>query len=249
MLPALPTPSSFADILKSLPEGVQKGITAALQSPSYPATKQLDSFITLLHEGLAREISVMQDDLVRDPETLAYLVQFDVGLYPSKKSKNHMARVQFGLKNCRGCKVYSLYPGQSSYNVANYQGSSKRRTFAGNIATLIGLGISANYQRQEDALKGSLVQSVYISGFQDDADDAQEDPDNAAAKAPEKDRRKMNRFGWYYNAAPFDEYVTPGIRSTFAIITVPRQIVQKQERVEDRAFPLVFSITGNWPTR
>src|SRR5262249_6764878 len=124
--PTPPSQPALGDMLKSLPDSIQKSIANALQSPNYPATKQLDNFITLLHERLAREISVMQDDLIHDPNTLAYLVQFDVGLYPSKESKNHMARVEFILDGCNDCKVYSLYPGQSSYNVANYQGSSKR---------------------------------------------------------------------------------------------------------------------------
>ena len=243
------TLSSFADVLKSLPDGVQKGITSALQSPNYPATKQLDNFITLLHERLAREISVLQSDLMRDPEQVPFLLQFDVGLYPSDKTKNHMARVEFDLNGCKGCKVYSIYPGQSSYNVANYQGASKRRSFVGNFMSLIGLGISASYQRQEDTLQGSLVQSVYISGFQDDNNDdesidsprnvkneqnsATEEKQHAAARreahAHSKDKKieeaHGQRFGWHYNSAPFDQYVTPGIRTTFAIITVPKSLI------------------------
>ena len=249
--PALPNQPALGDLLKGLPDSLQKALGNALQSPSYPATKQLDNFITLLHERLVREISVMQDDLIRDPDTLAYLVQFDVGLYPSHKNRNQMAKVAFGLKDCPRCKVYSLYPGQSSYNVANYQGASKRRTFAGNIASLIGLGISANYQRQEDALKGNLVQSVYVSGFQDDLE-----------QGPSKGITQ--RFGWYYNAAPFDEYVTPGIRSTFAIVTIPKEFVKriKLERTkkENEAnpasdqsctapFPLTFTVGASWAKR
>lgn len=222
-LPQSPSMAAFGDVLKSLPDGVQKNLTSALQSPSYPATKQLDNFITLLQERLAREISVLQDDLTRDPEQMAFMLQFDVGVYPSDKTKNHMARVEFELVNCPGCKVYSLYPGQSSYNVANYQGSSRRRSFMGNFLSLIGLGVSASYQRQEDALQGSLVQSVYISGFQDDTE-----TDSPCAV--------NQRFGWYYNAAPFDQYVTPGIRSTFAIVTIPRNhfarpLVQREQPV------------------
>jgi hypothetical protein len=229
--PTPPAEPALGDLLKSLPESVQKSIANALQSPTYPATKQLDNFITLLYERLAREISVMQDDLMRDPDTFAYLVQFDVGLYPSVKSKNHMARVQFRVSDCDGCKVYTLYPGQGSYNVAAYQGSSKRRSFVGNVLTLIGLGISANYQRQEDALKGSLVQSVYISGFQDD---------------------QTQRFGWYYNPAPFDQLVTPGIRSTFAIVTVPRHAVEDAAAKKvgpSIPFPLKLEVSGTWPKR
>lgn len=243
--PALPAQPALGDLLKSLPDSVQKSIGNALQSPTYPSTKQLDNFITLLHERLAREISVMQDDLIRDPNTLAYLVQFDVGLYPSNKNKNQMARVAFELRDCQGCKVYSLYPGQSSYNVTNYQGSTKRRTFAGNMLTLIGLGISGNYQRQEDALKGSLVQSVYISGFQDDLEAQAEQAKTANTAA----HPAYQRFGWYYNAAPFDEYVTPGIRSTFAIITVPREKIGEFKKDQNERRKLPFTIQSGWAKR
>ena len=156
--------SGFSDVLKNLPQGVQNNLSTSLQAPSYPATKRLDNFITLLYERLAREISVLQDDLTRDPENVAFLMQFDVGLYPSKKSKDHVARVEFNV-DCPGCKVYSLYPGASSYNLANFSGSSKRNSFWGNMLTLIGFGASASYRRQVDTLQGSLVQSVYTAGF------------------------------------------------------------------------------------
>src|ERR1017187_581896 len=218
--------SGFSDVLKSLPQGVQNNLSSALQSPSYPATKRLDNFITLLYERLAREISVLQDDLLHDPENEAFLVQFDVGLYPSKKAKDHVARVEFDLAHCNGCKVYSLYPGQSSYNLANYSGASKRNTFWGNALTLIGLGLSASYRRQTDTLQGSLVQSVYTAGFQNGVADDPEDSDNP-----------QQSFGWYYGAAPFEQLVTPGIRSTFAMITVPRKIIDQEEENQESNNP------------
>src|SRR6185312_1461457 len=174
-------------------------------------------------------------------------------------------RVAFELSGCPGCKVYSLYPGQSSYNVANYQGSTKRRTFAGNFATLIGLGISANYQRQEDALKGSLVQSVYISGFQSNVEEENQNHESSEVdKAQEAADQKQNfsslpieqRFGWYYNSAPFDDYVTPGIRSTFAIITVPRvriedfkKALRNAKKDQNAFYPLDFTIKAGWTKR
>jgi len=212
----------FSEMLKSLPSGVQNNLSAALNAPSYPATKRLDNFITLLYERLAREISVLQDDLTRDPDNVAFLLQFDVGLYPSKKAKDHVARVEFNL-DCPGCKVYSLYPGQSSYNLANYSGSSKRNTFWGNALTLIGLGVSASYRRQTDALQGSLVQSVYTAGFQNGVLDDEAPRSHTKVDADLAEQS----FGWYYGAAPFEQLVTPGIRSTFALVTVPRKLIDK----------------------
>jgi hypothetical protein len=194
-------------------------LTSALQAPSYPATKRLDSFITLLYERLAREVSALQDDITRDPNTVAYLVQFDVGLYPASRTKNHIARVEFELDQdqCPGCRVYSIYPGQSSYNVANYKGESRSKSFWGNLGFLIGLGVSAAYRKQEDTLQGSLVQSVYTSGFLDDTVNRR-DP-----------TKHVQRFGWNYGEAPFETYVSPGIRTTFAIITVPRSRIHNSQ--------------------
>jgi hypothetical protein len=235
----------FSEMLKSLPAGIQKNLDAALSAPSYPATKKLDNFITLLYERLAREISVLQDDLTRDPENVAFLLQFDVGLYPSKKSKNHVARVEFNL-DCPGCKVYSLYPGQSSYNVANYSGSSKRTTLWGNVLTLIGFGLSASYRRQEDMLSGSLVQSVYTAGFQNGT---LYDRDPRSHDAVDGNRAEQS-FGWYYGAAPFEELVTPGIHTTFAMITVPRDLIYKTEdRFGNADACMPFHIDAAWASR
>jgi hypothetical protein len=237
--------SGFSDVLKNLPSGVQNNLSAALQSPSYPATKRLDNFITLLYERLAREISVLQDDLTRDPDNVAFLLQFDVGLYPSKKAKDHVARVEFNL-DCPGCKVYSLYPGQSAYNLANYSGASKRNTFWGNALTLIGLGVSASYRRQTDTLQGSLVQSVYTAGFQNGVLNDEDPRSHARIDA----NRAEQSFGWYYGAAPFEQLVTPGIRSTFVLITVPRKLIYKTGDKFGNADACVpFHIDAGWASR
>jgi hypothetical protein len=240
--------SGFSDVLKNLPDGVQKNLSAALQSPSYPATKRLDNFITLLYERLAREISVLQDDLTRDPENVPFLLQFDVGVYPSKKAKDHVARVEFKL-DCPGCKVYSVYPGQSSYNLANYSGSSKRTTLWGNVLTLIGFGASASYRRQTDALQGSLVQSVYTAGFQNGVLNEPGKAEIDTREQVDADRAEQS-FGWYYGAAPFEQVVTPGIRTTFAMVTVPRDLIRtSQDRFGNTDACIPFHIDAAWSNR
>jgi hypothetical protein len=245
------------DLLGKLPQGMQNELTSALQAPSYPATKRLDSFITLLYERLAREVSALQDDVMRDPNNEAFLLQFDVGLYPSSRAKNHMASVEFKLnkKNCPGCKIYSIYPGQSSYNVANYEGLSKRTSLWGALQFLSGFGISGAYSRQEDTLHGSLVQSVYTSGFQDTehiGSAAQTGVgENGERIASAEEGPSYERFGWNYGAAPFEMYVTPGIRSTFAVLTVPRDLIANtQEKNISNQGPqsscFYLGVEANW---
>jgi hypothetical protein len=232
----------FGDFLSKLPQGVQDNLSASLKAPSLPATKRLDNFMTLLYERLSREVSVLQDDLVRNPDNVAYLLQFDVGLYPSKKATDHTARVEFQI-DCPGCKVYSLYPGQSSYNIGNFSASSKRTTLWGNFLTLIGFGASASYRRQQDQIQGSLIQSVYTAGFQDGLND---DPDPGNHSIPDG-ASAIQKFGWYYGAAPFERTVTPGIRSTFALVTVPRDSIDNARDVFGNSSAcLPFHVNGAW---
>jgi hypothetical protein len=229
--------NTFGSFLGNLPPDLTKNVVSQLQTPSLPATKRMDNFITLLYERLAREISALQDDVMRDPDNVPFLMQFDVGLYPSNRAKNHVGVVKFSL-DCDGCKVYSIYPGQSSYNLANFEGASKRYSLWGALATLFGFGISADYRRQTDTLRGDLVQSVYTAGFMDDAPgpisiktDSGSNDDEAGKTndvwngAQTADEKPVQRFGWYYGAAPFENLVTPGVRTTFAVVSVPRHLI------------------------
>jgi hypothetical protein len=249
-----PSFSGFADVLKNLPQGVQNNLSTSLQTPTLPAAKRLDNFITLLYERLAREVSVLQDDLSRSPDNVAYLLQFDVGVYPSRKAKNHSARVEFTI-NCPDCKVYSLYPGVSSYNLANYTGASKRTTIWGNLLTLLGFGASAAYRRQQDTLQGSLVQSAYTAGFQEGV--GGKPAQKEGGEPGEEDDTKMpdgssalQRFGWYYGAAPFQDSVSPGIRTTFAVVTVPRADIDEVRDIFGNSNACMpFHIESAWAKR
>lgn len=242
------TLSGFSDLLDKLPSGVKNNLSKSFETPTLPATKQLDNFITLLYERLAREISVLQDDLARSPDNVAYLLQFDVGVYPAKKAKNHNARVEFKI-NCPDCKVYSLYPGQSSYNLAKFTGASKHTSIWGNIITLLGFGASASYRRQVDTLQGGLTQSVYTVGFQDGVLAPDLNPDGGE-KTPPDGSGAVQSFGWYYGAAPFEDSVSPGIRTTFAMVTVPRRDIDRaRDILGNSSACMPFHIMSAWGMR
>src|SRR5262249_1128361 len=61
--PSLTAPQTGTALLNSLPESLTKAFTKGLQEPSLPAPVQMDNVIELLHQRLAREFSVMYDDL------------------------------------------------------------------------------------------------------------------------------------------------------------------------------------------
>jgi hypothetical protein len=86
--------------------------------------------------------------------------------------------------------------------------------------------VTADYRRQEDELHGDLTQSVYVSGFQ------------------EIQEKGGQNFGWYFGATPFEQYVSPGIRSAFAIIVVPRTVAAQSSRQDGTG--LRMHMTANW---
>ena len=87
-----PDTTQLSSFLDSMPKDLRESI---LKSPSYPATQKMDNLITLLYERMARQISALQDDLIRHPNQRAYLMEFNVGLYPSANARKYIAQVKF----------------------------------------------------------------------------------------------------------------------------------------------------------
>lgn len=181
----------------------------AQNGQSLPASKQMENFIALLHERLAQQLSVIYDDYARQDADL-YLVQFDVGVYPSKHSKRKVAKVEFEVTaaagesctdNSNGIKAYELYPSAAAYNITQYYGKSNHTGVRGAVSYLAGMGGTIEYQRQRDQLRASINQSIYVTGF-------------GAGTC---------RFGWYYAPNPFENMVSPGLRTSYLLLMVPKQ--------------------------
>lgn len=218
-----------------LPEDVQKQLGKDIGRPGLPATKQMDNFLTLLHERMARLLAVVNDDISRADREV-FLMQFDVGIFPGGKAKHQVAGVEYGLtatcengetvNGISGVYAYELYPGQSSYNISQFYGKTRTTGLVANVLTLFGLGVSAEYKKQREQLRSSLVQSVYISGF------------GAGGTA----------FGWYYAPGPFELRVSPGIRTTYAIVVAPR-CKPTQGRDSAPSLSLKVKATTRWLSR
>jgi hypothetical protein len=196
-----PTPLISASDLK---DSLKTMLTS--NAPSLPATKQLDNFITLLHERLSRQLSLSFDDNGRNKDL--YLVQFDIGVYPYKDAENHVLRVEFDIKtdgNTTPALAYDLYPTTSSYNITEYWGKSRGTGIAASAAFLFGFGIGAEYKRQRDQVRSALTQNVYMSGF----------------------GAGTSRFGWYIGSAPFDKLISPGTRTAYAVIALDSEGVEE----------------------
>jgi hypothetical protein len=228
--------ASLKDLLAALPGDAKSKLIAALASPSYPAVKRLDDFVTLLHDRLAREVSVLEDDVLRGPDSLTFLVQFDVGLLPTSDAKDRVGRVTFELPDCPDCRIYALYPGaSSSYNTVRYDATS-RTTGIGVLASGLSAALNLHFDHKKDTAASALLQSLYVAGFNDSS-------------------TAFKRFGWLYGAAPGQHVIDTGTRSTYAVISMPRSKVQKYqaalEQKSDSSYLddacLKLTMKADWP--
>lgn len=163
---------------------------------SLPATRKLDNIITLLHERLSRELSASFDDVSRNRDM--YLVQFDIGAYPTKYAKDHVLRVVFDVDPDNS--AHDLYPGVSAYNLAQFNGRSRGTGLAAAASFLAGFGLTAEYKRQRETARSSITQGVYVAGF--------------GAGTPQ--------FGWYFGPSPEEHTLVPGVRTAYAVLVVPK---------------------------
>jgi hypothetical protein len=207
------TSAQAPQFLDQVPDDVKKALLSKMGTADLPASKQLENYLTLLNERLSKQLSVIEDDASRNGYEL-YLMQFDVGLYAFKKTKNQIARVEFNF-GPEGCDpraqayAYSLIPGSSAYNIEEYIGKSQHIGVIGAFNLLMGLGANGSYQRQRDQLHNGLVQSVYESGF----------------------TNGICSFGWYYGPSPFENFVSPGVRSTYALVAVRKDASLKELKI------------------
>lgn len=196
-------PSTLPQFLDTVPESIKNKLFEKMDKSDLPASKQLDNYVTLLNERLAQQLLMIADDASRNGYEL-FMMQFDVGLYPSQRTKNKVARVEFQMAanppSGKHPYAYGLIPGTSAYNIQEYIGRSQNLSVVGMFNLISGLGVRGEYQRQRDQLHTGLVQNVYTSGFE-----------NGQAG-----------FGWYHGPAPFEGFVTPGLRTTYALIAVPK---------------------------
>jgi hypothetical protein len=183
-------------------DALQKAFGSVLQNPKLPAAMQMDNVIDLLRQRLAREFGVMYDDLSRQSSKYdLYLAQFDIGLLAGRRGKKQHPRVtiRFDDENER-IVAYDLFPAGAAYNTATGQAKTTRIGISGTAQTLFGFGLSAAFNHSRNQLRSSLSQTMYVAGF----------------------GAGSSEFGWTFGTAPFEDYISPGSRSVFAVLLVPK---------------------------
>lgn len=97
-------------------------------------------------------------------------------------------------------RVVDLIPRQSALNVNQIYNTSRVGAF-GLQALWSGFGAAAQFQRQRELFEQFIHQDMFASGF----------------------GKGETEFGWTFGALPGTKRIAPGVRSTFAVVVVPRE--------------------------
>jgi hypothetical protein len=97
-------------------------------------------------------------------------------------------------------RAIDLIPRQSALNVNEYHATVKETGLLAALKFLVGFGAKVDYQRQRELYDQFTQQQLFASGY----------------------GKGSNRFGWTYGPQPGTRRIAPGLRTTFAVLVVPR---------------------------
>ncbi len=112
-------------------------------------------------------------------------------------------------------RTVDLIPRQSSLNVNDIQNTVKSGALTAAFSFLFGLGAKVSYQRQRELYEQYIHQEIFASGF--------------GKGTPE--------FGWTFGALPGTKRIAPGIRTTYAVMVIPRNVTKLKFATAGCYFP------------
>jgi hypothetical protein len=210
--------------LDKLPQSFQDALTNLIKQPTFPPAIAMDNVIDLLHQRIAREFAVIYDDLMRDSDRYdVYLVQFDTSINPEPNARDRGVHVELSFTGCSENSAtdfplaYELYPSAAAYNIMHGFNQTTHTGITGMAQTIVGWGLQASFQHDHSSLRSGLSQSIYASGF----------------------GAGQRTFGWDFAPAPYENRLAPGLRTTYAVLRVPKGC---KETVQT-------SLSVEWPKR
>jgi hypothetical protein len=124
-----------------------------------------------------------------------------VGTLNNEMEAGKQDELEFKDVDASTIRALDIIPRQSALNVNDVQATVNQKNFLGVMKLLIGLGVKVNYQRQKELYEQFLQQEVYASGF----------------------GKGLNTFGWTFGPLPGTNRIAPGVRTTYAVLAVPRE--------------------------
>jgi hypothetical protein len=111
-------------------------------------------------------------------------------------------------------RALDVIPRQSALNVNEYHANVSHLGILGAFKFLFGLGIQLDIQRQREVYEQFLQQEIFASGF----------------------GKGSNKFGWTFGPMPGSKRIAPGVKTTYAVLAIPRDTLAVKLKVVGKAY-------------
>jgi hypothetical protein len=120
-------------------------------------------------------------------------------------------------------RVIDIIPRQSALNVNDQHGTQNGFALTARFLTMFGMGGQVNFQRQRSLYEQFIQQEVYASAY----------------------GKGMSNFGWTFGPLPGTKRLAPGVRTTYAILAIPRDALALQLKVAAKVYKRNVSPTAD----
>lgn len=111
-------------------------------------------------------------------------------------------------------RVIDIIPRQSALNVNDQHGTQNGLALTAKFLTLFGLGGQVSFQRQRSLYEQFIQQEVYASAY----------------------GKGTSGFGWTFGPLPGTKRLAPGVRTTYAVLSVPSDALAMELKVAAKAY-------------
>jgi hypothetical protein len=111
-------------------------------------------------------------------------------------------------------RAIDVIPRQSALNVNEYHATVNETKILAAFKWLIGFAVKVDFQRQRELYEQFVQQQVFASGYGKGSD----------------------KFGWTYGPQPGTKRIAPGLRTTFAVLVVPRNTLAVELKAGGRYY-------------
>jgi hypothetical protein len=169
-------------------------------SPTFSPSKQIENQVSLLWERLAQLVNTLAQS--NNPEGIS-LIKFNTGIVADKETRARLLLTTRYSLTCGGDsrltpKVMDLFPRIAAVNVADMKYKDNRLGL-GAFLSFFGIGGGVSYTKEQLRISQALGQSSYITGFGIGTDS----------------------FGWIFSPSIGEEVISPGTRTTYALVEAP----------------------------
>jgi hypothetical protein len=120
-------------------------------------------------------------------------------------------------------RVIDIIPRQSALNVNDQHGTQKGIALTAKFLTLFGLGGQVSFQRQRALYEQFIQQEVYASAY----------------------GKGTTGFGWTFGPLPGTKRLAPGVRTTYAVLSVPSDALAMELKVAAKAYKRDVPLDSN----